>query len=333
MDSGDQGPSSLRVLARQLLDPRDPALLRLSQLRPARVLADVARCYGLIGLAGVLLALSDPWWVVAIPCFLLVASQQYALAILTHDGRHGRLLRSRAANDWLSRVIIGAPILHDIHYASEVALHAAHHRGVGTLDDPERHLYAAADKATRVSFLLYLTGLPAVPKVLRKLVEGNRSTSSRLPRATHASPLRRNGLGGGGWLLTVSVHAAMVALLSLFAAWWYYPIFWLGPLYTVFVAKKVRVLCEHGQPVLPDTAADARRLITFVPNRLERWAFAPMNMHYHAEHHLWAFIPYYNLPALHRLIAGRSTAIEVRRSYMRYLRDYFLRLPLVPAPS
>ena len=52
----------------------------------------------------------------------------------------------------------------------------------------------------------------------------------------------------------------------------------------------LRSFVEHSHPE-SDAKADEHRLITFVSNRIERLFVAPMNMNYHAAHHLWVGIP------------------------------------------
>jgi fatty acid desaturase len=49
-----------------------------------------------------------------------------------------------------------------------------------------------------------------------------------------------------------------------------------------------------------------------------------MNMNYHAVHHLWPSIPYYNLPAADREIRadGESSGLEWRGLYLLYLFRY-----------
>ncbi len=47
----------------------------------------------------------------------------------------------------------------------------------------------------------------------------------------------------------------------------------------------------------------------------------------HGEHHLWPFVPYCNLAALHRLVRGRAV-IEVRHSYLAFLWTSCCALPL-----
>jgi fatty acid desaturase len=86
---------------------------------------------------------------------------------------------------------------------------------------------------------------------------------------------------------------------------------------------------EHSQPEA-DQSADSHRLVTNVPGWLERQLLAPMNMNYHAAHHLWPSIPYYNLPiadAEMRQGPG-ADAISWRGSYLAYVWRYYRALPL-----
>ena len=311
--------STVHSIAHEVLHPQHPDLVLLARLRPGRVYRDIGRCYALIAAAWLTLALTDAWWIVGLPCFLLIGTQQYALSVLAHEGRHGRLMKGRRSNDRLTRLVLSAPLMHDAYYEAESALHFEHHRTMGTAVDPEWGLYASCDKATRSAVLLYLTGLPSVPRVLGKIAR----QSSTVVSGDHA----RNRLLAA-WSPIVASQLLVLLLATMIASPWYYLWFWLAPLYVcVFIPKKLRVLCEHGRPILPDLPAEGDRLITFMPGPIERWLLAPMNMHYHAEHHLWPFVPYYSLPALHRLVAG-TPAIEIRRSYIGYLRSYYRRLPL-----
>jgi len=67
-----------------------------------------------------------------------------------------------------------------------------------------------------------------------------------------------------------------------------------------------------------------------VSNPLERLFVAPLNMNYHAAHHLWPSIPYYNLPLADAEIRQHPAAagIEWRQTYLGYLLRYFRLLPL-----
>ena len=84
-----------------------------------------------------------------------------------------------------------------------------------------------------------------------------------------------------------------------------------------FLADNLRTFVEHSQ-IRVRRLADAHRLVTNHPRWLERVLFAPMHMHFHAAHHLWPSIPYYNLPAADaemRQSAG-AEAVTWRGSYV-----------------
>jgi len=294
----------------------------LEQVRPWRVVADVARCYGLIGLAFVILALFDTWWA-AVLAFLTIGTQQYALALLEHDAKHGLLMRSRALNDLFAQLLICAPLGVDIDLAGATVRHRAHHRWLGTELDPIRRKYVARDKATRFRYAWFLSGLPAVAEDI--------GYACRLPAPLPATRRGRAWRLLRRWAPVIGAQVAIGAVLSHALAWWYYPVFWLTPIVVlVFVPSKLRTFCDHGVAMLPDAAADPHRLISYTPGPLERLFISPMAMHYHAEHHLFPSVPYYNLPALNRRMAAGGYELEVRRSYLGFLWTYFRSLPLRP---
>jgi fatty acid desaturase len=131
------------------------------------------------------------------------------------------------------------------------------------------------------------------------------------------------------YLLIGVWQIALIAGLTLLVAWWAYPVLWLAPLYLAFAADNFRAFSEHSQP-RPEPWANEHRLITFISNPVERLFVAPLNMNYHAAHHLWPSIPYYNLSRADAEIRRHAAAvgIEWRRTYCGYLLRYFRLLPL-----
>jgi len=311
-------------IAKRILDNADPRLRELVRRRPARVFFDIARSYLLIGAAFTLLSLVQAPWVPPL-AFLIIGSQQYALFILGHDGMHTNLIPNRRWNDALATALLLAPLGTQVKSAR--AGHLTHHRYLGSSLDPDRHVHVASNKLSRFAFLLFLSGLATVGKALARI----------LPLGKDAAAQSGNGGPGSSALVVrLPVFAAQAILFFAIAArfpWWAYFVYWVLPIYAmVFVADEIRAFCEHAQPLLPDEAADPRRLTTFVPNALERLLFAPHNMNYHAEHHLWPFVPYYNLPKLHALL-GRRAEIEVRRSYLGFILRYFSALPALSSSA
>lgn len=310
------------ALGRQILPPDSPLLRGLLVRRPWRVVADAAACYALIGLAFVLLARAPGWWS-GVVAFVVIGSQQYALSVLTHEGDHRTLFARLRTNDLFAQAVLCAPVGVDFH--GERRNHARHHRLLAREDDPDRYLYSVRDKSTRARFALFLTGLTMFPRALRKALGARASAPRPLGAALREFAARRG--------LTLLVQGAIFAAICAHLPAWYYLLFWVAPIYPlVFVPHKIRMFCEHAQPVTPDALADPRRLVTFVPGRIERALLSPFNLNLHAEHHLWPYVPYYNLGRLHAAVAGRPE-VEVRSSYLGFLLKYFLRLPLAPAPG
>jgi fatty acid desaturase len=303
-------------IARRLLAPSDPRLKALLQRREARVVFDVARCYALIVGALALFA-AKPGWLSALVAFVVVGTQQYALSILAHDGKHRNLFASKRTNDLVSIALLAAPL--GVDFRGDRARHLEHHWRLGEDDDPDRDLYSAGGKARRGAFLLFLSGLNSLP-FFRVSISGG-----------PARPLRQRltSVLAARWP-SIPAQALIFGALTLGFGWWGYFAFWIAPLYfLLFVPTRFRQFCEHGQPRLPDEAADPERLVTFRPGLVERVLFAPMRMSHHAEHHLFPSVPYYRLPELARLV-GDAPEIEVRASYVGFALAYFRRLPLTP---
>jgi fatty acid desaturase len=301
-------------LSKHLLPPDDPRLRELAHKRPGRVILDALRSYAIILCAFWLLYVEPR---AAVLCFLMIGTQQYALYILGHDGTHSNLARDRSWNDRLTTAFLYAPFGTQVRSAREG--HLKHHRTLGTEEDPDRKIHTSANKRTSSEFVVFLLGLTTLPMVLgRVLAFKGRGTVT----PTVSSP-------GGGLRARVPVLIAQAlvfaAIWALFPAW-YYLVFWMLPVYSmVFLSDQLRAFCEHAQLHLSDAEGDAQRLTTFRPNWLERTLFAPHNMCHHAEHHLWPFIPYYNLPAAAALVRG-CPEIEVRTSYAAYVLRHFRRL-------
>ena len=104
------------------------------------------------------------------------------------------------------------------------------------------------------------------------------------------------------------VIAFHIAVLALFAWSGYlveYLVLWILPLATVVQANlRLRAIAEHGATTDFSSPLTAARTNTG-PAWLE-WALFPHHVNYHIEHHLYASVPHYNLPALHREMAARG---------------------------
>jgi fatty acid desaturase len=293
-----------------------PARVReLSVLRPARVVADVAQCWLAILVAWGAVALwpSVEVALVAIPA---IGCRYYALFIIGHDGLHRRLFARQRTNDLFADLVIFGPLggITRLNNAN----HLAHHRHLGSDLDPDRYKHACFNKTTRAEYLTFLTGLGSLLRAARNVM------------LRRGAPGGRAGHGPRDLLILLGWQVFLVGGLTAAVGWWGYPVLWLLPVYVfTYLGDLVRSFVEHSHPEADDRA-DRHRLITFVSTPVERLFLAPMNMNFHAVHHLWTSIPYYNLPVADREVRGRAEAAGLlwRGSYVGYLLRYFLALPL-----
>jgi len=317
----DRKPAASDAYARyrgQLLSTAEVrSLSRLSWYRPV---LDVAWCWTWIVAAWVVVAIWPVWYVV-VPAMVVIATRFYALFVIAHDGFHRRLARRAWVNDLFADVAILGSIGAITRLNS--SNHMLHHRHLASEADPDRHKYGCFNKSTPAALVGYLTGATSVTKSMRNaFLNGGRRVSDNAPRENDGYRLRD--------LLILGVwQMGLLAGLTLAIGWWAYPVLWLIPVYCGFLLDNLRSFCEHSQPQA-DPLADTHRLITYRSNPLERFFLAPMNMNYHAAHHLWPSIPYYRLPEADRQMFGRPEAegLEWRDSYVGYLWRYFRRLPL-----
>lgn len=303
-----------RVIMRELLDPQDPQLRELYRPRSLRAVLALSRCWLVIA-AVLAFAAWQPGAFVFALAFMVVGTQQYALSILSHEGKHRNLFASPSANDAASLWLTSAPLGTD--FLAERTIHLDHHNRLAEDDDPDRDLYRALDKGDVRSFLLYLSGLTTFPGIRRRTNQSG--VSSLLERIAKLIRQRRHA---------IPVQIFIFAIFAFALQWWLYFVLWIAPLFfLMLIPQRIRQFCEHAQPVLPDIAADPHRLITYRPGPLERLFLAPFHMGYHAEHHLWAAVPWFHLPRLAAMLP-ENRRIERRGGYAAFLLRFFRRLPL-----
>ncbi|MEO1351202.1 MAG: fatty acid desaturase [Cyanobacteria bacterium J06635_15] len=306
---------------RTSFDKRD--LARWTTLKVGRVYRDLILAWVGIGIAMSAVSQMQTGWIYAL-AFLTIGCCQYALFILGHDAIHGSLHPHRTINDRLSNWLIHGPMFMGMEDGRRS--HLEHHRTLGTTADPDRYLHTFSHKASRFKFLLFCSGLATFGKTVLKVTPFGRLLAQTSEAKSVNSPKSLASLMSvlGIYLkqrLAVLVTQPLLisALWVMGLPWWAYPLLWIAPIYfCVFLPDEVRAFCDHAVLLTPDEKADARRLVTFQPDWFEAMIFSPHNMNYHAEHHLLPTVPYYNLPAVHKVI-GHRPEITVRRSYIAFL--------------
>jgi fatty acid desaturase len=275
-------------------------------------------------------------WLVSVIAFCTIGFSQYGLFILGHDALHHSLHPNRKVNDLLARWLIYGPMFMGLDDGRRN--HLNHHRWFGTSDDPDRYLHSLANKNSRWKLFLFCTGLATFGKTVIKVSPFGK-IKHRPGAAESSAPISSKSATKSQALseyfmqrIPVFVMQALIIalLISIGLPWWSYFVFWIAPIYfCVFLPDEVRAFCDHSVPLLPDTAADPYRLVSFAPAWWEAIIFSPNSMNYHAEHHLFPAIPYYHLHKAHQALRY-NPHITVKRSYIHYLLQLFAKLPVTP---
>ncbi len=276
-------------------------LRHLTRLKSWRAALAIVSDWLVIFLAwGAVLYFENIW--VYLPAFLIIARQQLALAILMHDGSHRRLFNNVRINDGITQWFLAAPLLFSVF--SYQKNHLIHHRDPLAPGDPDLPLIGGYP-ISKMSF---------ARKILRDAVGISYFKFIRyflyMSRKSAGPAGRRGKLPTGAlpvWSVFVSIVVMQALIFSFFVVIGYplfYLLFWILPAVTALqVLLRIRGIAEHaGYAPNPDQRWNAR---TVCPS-FQTLVFAPHNVHYHIEHHVYPSVPFYNLPKLHRLFAERG---------------------------
>ena len=282
----------------------------LSQISTLRAVYHLAEVWGVIGLAiwlsgWVLPPLTGIWGgCVYIGAVVVIAARQHALMVLVHEAIHKRIARTVWINDGLTRVAAAFPVF--ISLSKWRFIHLHHHQYTQTKDDPDRAIYARYPLGSRrfwrllsrdvcglnvISTLKYFIDLPCVMRAFNRKFLGEE-------RADRYRQVADMGLFTAFW---------GVVLSGGFVVWGlefgrYLVLYWLVPYCTVTqVFFRIRGAIEHGNVPDPENAYQQTR--TYFMPAILRFFFAPKQVNYHLEHHLYPSVPFYNLPRLHAVLS------------------------------
>lgn len=234
---------------------------------------------------------------------LIIYSRQTALYLAGHEGVHGTLLPtsrpSKATNngpgprlrggvkaqlnDFLARWLCLFPL--GISLSRYRLNHQLHHGMLGTQGDPDRNLYAAYPRPWSSTLKFYVKELLTGRLPLGFVGYYNELLS---PEAWHR---RRPGSDhlvlAFGWILTLAL---------LFASGWseMFLIYWVLPWFVGMPLHHFMGALQHGAFHL-DSETNLRSRSIDGPS----WALElilPLNLRFHAEHHMAPMIPYCDLP-------------------------------------
>ena len=247
----------------------------------------------------------DP--LVLLLCVVVIGTRQHALFVIAHDAAHYLLYERRWLNDAVGRACATVQglsmctyrVIHRLHHNNlygeldpDTALHGGYPRGRAYL--VKKLLKDLSGLTAWKTYAYFLGGAPAL----------NTATNVALRPLDDTSPkLREDARRDRN--VVVAFHAVLLLGFAMTGYLLQYLILWVLPLVTVVQALlRLRAIAEHGAPTDLSSPLTAARTNTG-PAWL-RWTLFPHHVNHHIEHHLYASVPHYNLPLLHREMASRG---------------------------
>jgi fatty acid desaturase len=298
--------------------------LRLTKRDSWRGMWLVVHCWGAIAAA---IALVMMWpnpltWLIAV---MIVGARQLGLAILMHEAAHGGLHSSQKINEWVGEWLCAVPV--GASLATYRSYHLKHHRYTQQPEDPDLSL-SAPFPITKDSFVRKmvrdLTGQTFVKQrlpLLKELFSDHVSNSESSPVVDDDEHENIFFTGGRAMARFLGANALLFGLFWLAGAGvWFWGI-WLFAMATWLpLVTRIRNIAEHAcTSTGPDPFSHAR---TTRANIIERALVAPYWVNFHAEHHLFMYLPCYRLVEAHRLLNGKGliTRVEVSPGYLDILK-------------
>ena len=253
-------------------------------------------------------------WPLALAAVVVIATQQHALFILSHDAAHYRLFDHRGLNDLVGRACAAAAglsmctyrVIHRLHHNHlygpqdpDMALHGGYPRGKWYL---ARKLLKDLSGLTAAKTYAYFFGNPAQSTAAESALQPLADTSLRLRAAARSDQK-----------LVIALQLALPVLMLWLGGWpglALYLVLWVVPAVTVLQAiLRLRAVCEHG--AVADLSSPLTAARSHLPTFTGAWLLArpllfPHHVNYHVEHHLYPAVPHYNLRGLHHLLASRG---------------------------
>ncbi len=274
-------------------------------------------------------------WTFAL-AFLVVTSRMGACLALAHDAQHSAFLPIKKWNDLVGAWLCAYPM--GSIFGSSRAVHMAHHKLLGTTDDPDRNFHLEDNKSTPRQFVIHFARLVFGGQLWTSIIVNGLLRPRERATQTATPVVVVNRKGHPEILNLVPVQTLILVSLWLVSGqWWLYFAIWLLPIFTLgtFLGF-LRGFVDHARLCDdPDGPQEGRLMTVLRINVIERWFLAPFDFQYHGEHHLFPALPHYYLPELHGLMQSNpaySKQYGLRPSYFHFVGDYWRQISR-PAPE
>jgi len=239
--------------------------------------------------------ISDRWYI-ALPALILYGFTFAIMFAPLHEASHRTVFTNNQANDALSWF---AGLLSFYNSTFYRLYHKWHHRYTQIPDkDPE----LSDRKPTNLSeYIIEISGVNWwIGKFRRHFLTAIRNLDNCpfIPENSRAEVIRSTRL-------QLLVYGVAIAISAYFQQPWFLT-YWMLPLAVGQPFLRLILLAEHtDRPNTNNMLANTRTTLTLAPLRFLIW-----NISYHAEHHLYASIPFHQLAAAHEKLNTHFECVE-----------------------
>lgn len=264
----------------------------------------------------VLFAVHPTWWM-GIACVLVSVHTFNRFAQIVHGSDHSGLFVNP---DW--NIYVGRLAGYFLGYTRDghKAAHNEHHLYLNTERDADR-VWCQPEAKVGTIARGWLNDF--------FLISGaKRFWQYAFDRSAAKPEIQGKQMVSGKLVAVLSLWPAALLHAVILLAYWitsgpqYYFLFYVLPLATLYPAQiRLRSNVEHGFDPGFHPQNDAQRKVTrsIKANWLERFVMAPLFIEYHYEHHVLPTMPYYNAPAMRKLLAEKGIQVPVANGYLGHL--------------
>lgn len=303
-------------------------LNQLKKLSNFKASLHVLRCWGVI-IAVLLFVTWQPHPLTIFVSLFLLGGSQLSLGGLLHDCSHRAMFSAPRLNDFVGHWLGGIPVLVPLSFYRRY--HFMHHTKTGEPSDPDVNnikSYPVSKASMRRKLMRDFTGQSGLKAFIGVLFyvntgrAGNAASMGVNKSTMNKQAIWRNSIKN--FTHIAIFHLTALSILYALNSVWLYGLWWAAYFFTHPFILRVRQIGEHGaMPAL--SHSDVRKTTrTTLANWWEKLLFAPNNINFHCEHHLFPTVPAYKLKKLHNLLIRRGFYDDhteaVEPSYYRVLK-------------
>lgn len=243
-------------------------------------------------------------------CFVLIAALQHHLHMVQHEAIHYLLFSNKRLNEFFGN-LCGCAVGFSMAYRRN---HFSHHKHLGRDGDPDLVNFKNFPNTVVFVCRSFLSDVLFFNAFIKYFF-------LNFPRNDYEKKISITPTFSQISFLAI----VQLAIFGLFVALdhpWLYLTLWLLPLVTLGkLFAHLRNVAEHVKNADVEDSI-LSRLRTIRCGILESFFLAPLNFNYHAEHHLYPYIPFYNLPQAHREFSQRPAYqkyIDIQNGYLKTL--------------